>query len=104
MPIDTLKALIVSCDAKATEGFGAGTGNYTVWKRGSTDDLEADETVAEEKYICYVERFTKLGNDSVVTALDLALKNAPDIAIREHVADYELDTKYVHHTWTIEVI
>lgn len=103
MTLADFYALLKTADASVKMYTGPGTGNYTVYLPYDTVTLEADNTTSESGWRIQVDRFTKLSNDPVVTAIALALAGDDDIACQYRI-DYEQDTGYIHHIWTCEVV
>lgn len=101
MRLIDFRDIILSADPKATKRYGTGQGNYTVWTPGGIDRSMSDDAGDEKIQRIYVERFTKIDSDPVVDAIWTALENAY-IAF-EYEQDTEIDTKYIHHTFTCYV-
>lgn len=102
MTLSDFKTLLLTADPAATKWKGSGTGNYTVWYPISFPKLMANGAAAETVKRIQVDRFTKLDDDSVVSAIDAALAGHDEVA-HDHIVDFEEDTGYIHHIFDCTV-
>ena len=103
MQLADFKNLLLTADSKATKWKGVGTGNYTTWRPFEFPALMADGERSEKIMRIQVDRFTKLDNDPVVTAIAEALAGDDDVAY-EYLVDFEPDTGYIHHIFDCTVV
>ena len=104
MTLSDFKALLLAADPALSKYSGATNGNYTTWRPGTFDGMDGDGKTIEPLTRIYVDRFTKSDTDPIVLAIDATLKGSDEIALNEHISDYESTTWYIHHSWTCEVI
>lgn len=102
MTLQEFETVIKAADPSATHYAGTGKSNYTRWREYGESSLHGGNMRQERVLRIQVDRFTKLESDPVVAAIDAALER-DDIAIRDHLIDFEPDTGYIHHIWDCEV-
>lgn len=103
MTLDDFKNLLLTADPEVTRYEHTGIGNYTTWREYGTKPLGANNRRGEVIYRVQVDRFTKLGDDTVVATITTALDGSDNIAF-QYLVDYEVQTGYIHHIWDCEVI
>ena len=99
MTLTDFKTLLLTCDPAVSKFTGPGTGNYTVWVPGTrTDGLMSDDQSEEDDTRVYVDRFTKVDNDTVAALLKTKLDES--FIPYEYEQMFETDTGYIHHSFT----
>lgn len=102
MTLIEFRDILLTADPGITRYDGAGTENYSVWYETGTRALTADDHDAERVWLVQVDRFTKIEDDPVVAAIQAALQES-DVS-NAYSSDFEVDTRYIHHIWSCEVI
>lgn len=93
--------LILSVDGEITKYDGNGKENYTIWTPGGITGSLSDDTEEDIIQMVYVDRYTKIDNDPIVTDL-FHLFNDNYIPY-EYEVDYEKETGYIHHIFSCRV-
>ena len=80
----------------------APSGDYGVYTPDGANDLEADDTHAEQAITGTVDYFTRTDGTAVKAAIETALDTVVGLAWRLESVQYESDTGYLHFEWAFE--
>jgi len=95
-----IETILTALDPAITKWAPDGSiGNYTYWTPGGIPATMADDAEDDATRRFYVERFTKLDPDPMVSTIYDGL-GAAGVSFEYEDPDYEPDTHYIHHTFT----
>lgn len=100
--LEKFRDILLQADPKAQHYRSTRKGNYTCWAEFRSSRYTTDNGTEDIKWFIQVDRFTKIEYDPMVEAIDAVL-DRDDVAA-SYDCDHELDTGYIHHFWTCEVI
>lgn len=81
----------------------APTGDYGVYTPDGANDLEADDTHAEQAITGTVDYFTRSDGTAAKNAIEAALDSVEGLAWALNSVQYERDSGYLHLEWAFEV-
>lgn len=101
MTLKEIRDLLVSIDPDIRHYFTAGSGrDYTYWEQTDRLALTADNR-HEEAWRFYVHRFTRDEFDPLTRRIFETLDADPRTAVSQ-TDDYEPESGYIHHIFTVE--
>ena len=80
----------------------APSGDYGVYTPDGANDLEADDTHAEQAITGTVDYFTRSDGGVAMQLIEGALDSVPGLAWQLNSVQYERDSGYLHLEWAFE--